>query len=234
MAVQMMETLDRTRYESYSEQLIGECASLDARVEAGSLAIRTHSVARIDIEARLRNVELRVWQKDGRVFLRAENSEPQVAGHPIRREAQILVTVPSFCETFVQMVAGNLNVSDVTAAVRTHVITGKTTLNNLQDRVFATSLTGSIHYDGLLVDGVHRFMTTTGSLRLSLQQLPNARIYARTTIGKVHCGLPLSGQRRGGRLLGDQLYGVAGSGLGRVQAEVVTGSVHIGSISTTA
>ena len=227
--VNVMEAPTGIRYESFSEQLSGACASLDARMEAGSLTIRTHPIGRVDVEARLYNVELRVWQKNGRVFLRAEHSESLDAGPSYRRKADVLVTIPSFCDTFVQLVAGNVTVSDVTGPVRTGVITGNTTLCNLQGRVFAATSTGNINYGGLLVDGVHRFIATTGSLHLALQQPPNARIYARATTGKVHCGLPLSGQRRGGRLTGDHLYGVAGSGVGRVQAEVVTGSVHISS-----
>jgi hypothetical protein len=100
-------------------------------------------------------------------------------------------------------------------------------LKNLAGRIAASSVTGTIRYDGQLVDDAHRFVTTTGALQINLQQAPDARIYAWATTGRVSCDIPLSHERRGGYPTGDHLYGVAGSGVGRILAEVTSGSIQI-------
>ncbi|HZD11404.1 MAG TPA: hypothetical protein VE553_08690 [Candidatus Binatia bacterium] len=199
---------------------------MNAYIEVGSISLKTHAIARVDVEARIEDVEVRVWQEDGCVFIREQKAR---AGQGMAQpKADILVTLPPECATLVQVVTGAVAVHNLAAAVQTHVITGKTTLSNLQGPIVATSVTGSINYGGTLVDDMHRFMTTTGSIHLALQEPPNARIYAWATTGHVQCDLALTQKRRGGYLTGDHLYGVSGNGEGRILAEVTTGLVRLG------
>lgn len=224
----LTKALNSTRVETFSEELYTDTTTLNIYAETASVRIETHPFHRVDVEARLRDVQLRVWQEDGDVLVHAENVMANDGEPPVRPKAEILVKAPADAETYVQVVTGELSIHDISAAVRSYVITGQTALSNLGGRISAECVTGSINYVGRLVDGMHRFMTTTGAVRLALPEPPNARVYAWATMGRVHCDFALSEKRRGGYFTGDHLYGVSGSGEGRVLAEVVTGSVHIG------
>lgn len=219
---------DQTRFESFSEELSTDSPTLNIYAETASVRIEKHSHDRVDVEARLRDVQLRVWQEDGNVLVHAENDLARDGGPPVRPKAEIVVRAPAHCETYVEIITGALSIRDMMAAVRTYVVTGRTTLHNLGGRVSAECVTGNIDYVGRLVNGMHRFMVTTGAIRIALHEPPNARVYAWATTGRVNCNLALSEKRRGGYFTGDHLYGVSGSGEGRVLAEVVTGSIRIG------
>lgn len=232
--MQATKTMSDVRYEAYSEELRGETSQLNVCVEVGSVTVKTHALPRVDVEARLREVDLAVWQENGCVYVQGENSRPSQPGATQRRKAEILITLPAGCPTYVQVVTGTVRLQDLEAAARTHVITGQTTLNNLRGPIYATTVTGNIHFGGSLATGTHRFAATTGSVRLALDEAPDARVYAWATTGNVQCALPLSDQRRGGYFTGDHLYGVAGAGEGRIIAEVVTGSVHLDMAGATA
>ncbi len=224
----LTKTLDPIRVETFSEAFNTDTPTLNLYAETAKVHIETHPFERVDVEARLRDVQLRVWQEDGNVLMHAENEVVGEREPPVRPKAEIIIKAPTGCETYIQIVTGSLSIRDLSAAVRTYVITGQTTLQNLDGRISAECVTGNIDYTGRLVDGMHRFMTTTGAVRLALNEPPNARVYAWATTGRVQCDLALSEKRRGGYLTGDHLYGVSGSGEGRVLAEVVTGSICIG------
>lgn len=224
----LTRTLDETRVESFSEALGTDTPTLNIYAETASIYVEPHSFDRVDVEARLRDVQLRVWQEDGNVLVHAENEVAPDGHPPLRPKAEIIIKAPAHCEIYVQIVTGILSIRDIVAAVRCYVITGEINLRDLDGRISAECVTGNIDYKGRLVDGPHRFMATTGAVRLSLHEPPNARVYAWATTGRVQCDLTLSEKRRGGYLTGDHLYGVSGSGEGRVLAEVVTGSIRIG------
>lgn len=224
----LTKTLDPTRVEMFSEELYTSTPTLNIYAETASIRIETHGFDRVDVEARLRDVQLRVWREDGNVFVYAENEVALAAQALVRPKAEITIKAPANSETYVQIVTGTLSIRDVVAAVRTSVITGETTLSNLDGRISAECVTGNINYAGRLVNGMHRFMATTGAVHLALAEPPDARVYAWATTGRVQCDLALSEKRRGGYFTGDHLYGVSGSGEGRVLAEVVTGSIRIG------
>lgn len=226
--MQALKTMSDVRYESYSEDVEVATAALSVYAEIGRVTIKTHTLPRVEVEARLRHVDLKVWQENGCVNVLAESQSGLHREAMQQRKAQIVITVPATCCTTAQVVTGALKVCDLKAATRTHVITGPTTLGNLHGPIHATTVTGSIEYGGVLPQGTHRFASTTGSVRLALSEPPDARVYAWATTGHVQCAWPLSAQRRGGYLTGDHLYGVAGKGEGRVIAEVVTGSVQLG------
>lgn len=221
------KTTDRERYENYREPVSADVATLNINVETGSIVIQTHDVSRVDVAASLRDVDVHVWREDNDVFVTAENTAMLVATETARPKAELVIMIPATCAVRAHVLTGSLEINDLSAAAHTHVITGQTNLNNLQGRITASSVTGSIRYEGRLVEDIHRFVATRGSLRLTLHEPPNARIYAWATTGRVHCDLPLSRQRRGGYPTGDHLYGVAGQGVGRIITEVITGSVHI-------
>lgn len=218
------KTDERMREESYSEPVGVQTARLIIDVELGGIIIEKHLLPRVVVEARLRGVEVRVWRKGGDVFVTAERDTKVRIREP---KAELVISAPEYCEIQARIVTGSIEINHLGAGVRTHVITGQTKLNQLQGPINASSVTGSIQYRGLLADHLHRFMATTGSVQLLLQEPPDARIYAWATTGRVHCGLALSEERRGGYPTGDHLYGVCGSGAGRILAEVTTGSVHI-------
>lgn len=223
----MTNTIPDIRRKTHSETVDAVEAELNVTVEMGNVVIKTHALPRVDVQAELRGVNLDVWQEDGCVYVRAENdAEWFDAAHRSRR-AEITITTPADCPVFAHVVTGALVVEEVNAAARTHVITGQTRLRSLRGAVHATTVTGDIEFDGALSGGTHHFAATTGSVRLALDEVPDARVYAWATMGRVYCELPLSVSRRGGYLTGDHLYGVAGSGEGRVIAEVVTGQVQL-------
>ena len=221
------ETEIRDRHERYSEPVRAEVGTVCMHVESGSVDIRSHDLPSVDVDAHLRGVDVHVWREDDCVFVTAENAPLEADQAAVPRKAEIVVLAPATCDVQVQVVTGSVEIHDVSAAVRSHIITGQTALSNIGGRIVASAVTGSISYQGRLVDDTHRFAATTGSLRLALQEPPNARIYAWSTTGRVLCELPLSQSRRGGLPTGDHLYGVTGSGVGRILAEVTTGSVHI-------
>lgn len=224
----LTKTLDPSHVETFSEELHTDTPTLSIYAETASIRIEPHSFDRVDVEARLRDVQLRVWQEDGNVFVCVENEVALAGQPPLHPKAEITIKTPANSETYAQIVTGALSVRDIVAAVRTSVITGKTTLSNLHGRISAECVTGNINYAGRLVNGMHRFMATTGAVHLALAEPPDARVYAWATTGRVQCDLALSEKRRGGYFTGDHLYGVSGSGEGRVLAEVVTGSIRIG------
>lgn len=218
------KTENRVREETYCEPVDALAARFTIYAEIGNIIIKKHAHPRIEVQARLRGVDVRVWREDGDAFLTAERDVRAETAQP---KAELVILVPGYCEIQAHVVTGSIEISYLSAAVRTHIITGQTKLNHLKGPINATSVTGSIQFKGQLAHDLHRFMATTGSVELALQESPDARIYAWATTGRVYCDLPLSQQRRGGFPTGDHLYGVSGSGAGRVLAEVTTGSVHI-------
>lgn len=222
------KTVDDLRTESYSESLEAiESPALNICVEVGQVTVQTHTLPRVDVEARLRDVDLTVWQENDCVYVQAQNSDSGFAQDDANPKAEIVVTVPADCPLYAQVITGTLTVRDMAGPARTHVITGQSKLENLDGPIHATTVTGAIQYNGRLAGGAHHFAATTGAVNLALTELPDARVYAWATTGNVQCSLPLNATRRGGYLSGDHVYGVAGSGEGRVIAEVVTGSVKL-------
>lgn len=218
------KTANHIHEEVYSEPVDSRAARLTIDSEIGGVLVQTHPFPRIDVEARLRGVEVRVWHEDDDVFVTAERLRTVKFVDP---KAELFITVPEYCELQAMVVTGSLEVNDLNGALRTHVITGQTELNSVAGRISASAVTGSIKFAGRLANDLHRFVATTGSVVLDLDNAPDARIYAWATTGRVQCDLPLDQQRRGGYPTGDHLYGVCGSGTGRILAEVTTGSVHI-------
>lgn len=216
------------RQETYSEPLGADANGLRVSAELANITVRTHVQPQVDVEARLREVNLSVWQENGCIYVVAENERNNPARADNRRKAEIVITMPANFPASVHVVTGSARIQDLQAAVCTHIITGQITLMNLGGPVVATTVTGSVHYAGGLAAGSHRFAATTGTVRLALDETPDARVYGWATTGSVQCSWPLTERRRGGYFTGDHVYGVAGSGEGRIVAEVVTGSVHLG------
>lgn len=227
MIVIATKTKRHVRQEYHSEPVAPDAAALSMYIETGRVILTTHAAARVEVEAHLRDVDMRVWREGDCVHIAVENVTTSLASDEIDPEAELLLSVPATCGILAHVVTGAVEINDLAADVRTHVITGSTCLRNVAGRIAASAVTGTIKYEGRLTDDTHRFVTTTGALQLNLQQPPDARIYGWVTTGRVFCDLPLSHERRGGFPTGDHLYGVAGSGVGRILAEVTTGSIQI-------
>ncbi len=216
------------RRESYSEAVDASATLLTVDAELGSVTIEAHSQPHVDVQALLRDVDIDVWQEDGRVHVQAVVVRGEEQLTDPGPKADITIKTPAGVSIVAHVVTGTLAVHDLQAPTRTHVITGQTRLSNVEGAMHATTVTGSIEYSGQLSDATHHFAATTGAVRLMIAGVPNARVYAWATTGRVQCDLPLSARRRGGYYTGDHLYGVSGSGEGRMMAEVVTGTVHLG------
>lgn len=219
--------------EQYFEEAVKSGKSkLNVMVEVGEVEVLPHEKPLITVEAETQHVIVTVYQEENGVFVRAEVEDGWMGSigrlfrgdHP---KAKLLIHVPADCEIKAKTVTGTLTIRDITAAVTTHVTTGKTQLTNLGGPIYAKAVTGQMIYDGLLIDDNHRFETVTGDLQLRLTKEPNAKVDIGTTTGRVHCDFPLTDSKQERHLVGGKLKGTLGAGTGHLKARVVTGSLHV-------
>ena len=218
--------------QNFEEMVKSGKSKLNVVVEVGEVSVQPHEKPMITVEAKTQHVILTVHQEDGKVFVRAEVEDGWLGsvGRYLRGDhpkATIIIHVPSDCEINAKTVTGMLTIRDITAAVTTHVTTGKTQLSNLGGPIYAKAITGQMLYDGLLIDDNHRFETITGDLQIRLTKEPNAKLDIKTTTGRVHCDFPLANQKQERHLVGGKLKGTLGAGTGYLKARVVTGSLHV-------
>lgn len=216
----------------FEEALIGNKGKLNVVVEVGEVEIQTHEKPLITVEAETRHVIVTVHNEDDTVTVRAEVEDgwPEKIGRFLRGDhpkAKLLIHVPANCEINAKTVTGMLTIRDITAAVTTHMTTGKTRLTNLGGPIYAKAVTGQLIYDGLLIDDNHRFETVTGDLQLRLTKEPNAKLDIKTTTGRVHCDFPLTNQKQERHFVGGKLKGTLGAGTGHLKARVITGNLHV-------
>ena len=205
---------------------------LNVVVEVGELEIQPHDKPLITVSAETQHVMLTVHQEDNTVYVRAEVEDgwKGTLDRLLRGEhpkAKLLIHVPTDCQINAKAITGMLTIRDITAAVTTHVTTGKTHLTNLGGLVYAKAVTGQMIYNGLLIDDSHRFETVTGDLQLRLTKEPNAKVDIGTMTGRVHCDFPLANQKQERHLVGGKLKGTLGAGTGHLKARVVTGNLHV-------
>jgi DUF4097 and DUF4098 domain-containing protein YvlB len=223
----------RKMNEQYFEEIVKSGKSkLNVIVEVGEVEVQPHNKPMITVSAETRHVMVTVEQKDGTVFVRAEVEDGWLGsiGRLLRGDhpkAKLLIHVPTDCEINAKTVTGTLTISDIMAAVTTHVTTGKTHLTNLGGPIYAKAVTGQMIYDGLLVDDTHRFETVTGELQLRLTKEPNAKVDIRTTTGNVQCDFPLTNAKQERHWIGGKMKGTLGAGTGQLKARVVTGNLHV-------
>lgn len=203
---------------------------LKVDIEVGRVEIRTHEAQHVAIQAEFKRAEVTVTREGDAVVVRAEVERGLGNWLPgWNPKVHLTISVPSDCRVDARVVTGHLSIEDVMGPVRSNVTTGRTILSNLGQTVHARTITGSIEYDGILVDEQHRFSTTTGHLRLRLHKIPNAWLDAKTVTG--HISIPsdfqLEKAKQSRTLVGRKVKGMLGSGAGQIRARVVTGHIHL-------
>ena len=216
----------------FEETVTAGKGKLNVVVEVGEVEVQPHDKPMITVTAETRHIILTVHQEDNTVYVRAEVEDGWMGtfGRFLRGEhpkAKLLIHVPTDCQINAKTITGSLAIRDVTAAITTHVTTGKTHLANLGGPIYAKAVTGMVTYEGLLVDDNHRFETVTGNLQFRLTKEPNAKVDIGTTTGRVHCDFPLANQKQQRHLVGGKMKGTLGAGTGHLKARVVTGNLHL-------
>lgn len=218
------------------EERVEAQSKLNVVVEVGSVEIQPGNSHVVTVEAEARHMNVTVSRSEGTLYVRAERDEawrnqPRkmrwLFGDDSPR-AHLTIHAPIDCQLQVKVITGKLSIRGVAAPVTTRVITGRTTLEDLKGPIYAKTVTGNITYQGSLVNDNHRFEATTGRILLSLSEIPNAQLDARTTTGRIRCSLPLTvktGEPR--HWLGSRLTGTLGTGEGRIAARIVTGSLQL-------
>jgi hypothetical protein len=203
---------------------------LKVDVEVGRVEIRTHEAQHVAVLAEFRGAEITVTREMDAVVVRAGVERGLGRWLPGRNsKVHLTIDVPAACRVDARVVTGMLDIQDVLGPVPSHVTTGKTTLANLGQAVDARNTTGSIEYDGVLVDEEHRFYTTTGHLRLRLHKIPNAWLDAKTVTGHISISgdFPLEKAKQSRTVVGRKVRGMLGSGTGEIRARVVTGHIQL-------
>jgi len=220
----------------YFEEVIEEQDKLNIFVEVGSVDVYPHDGRVVIVEAEARHMDLTMNRDGDTLFVQAKcdeawRSTSRKLSSPFSNDnprAHLTIHAPVDCQVQVKVITGKLSIRGVAAPVTTRVVTGQTRLEDLGGPIWAKTVTGNIYYHGALASDNHRFEATTGRISLSLSQVPDAQLDARTTTGRIHCALPLTNQidktRRGP---GSRLTGNLGSGEGRIAARIVTGSLHL-------
>jgi DUF4097 and DUF4098 domain-containing protein YvlB len=220
----------------YFEELVEEQDKLNVFVEVGSVSVYPHDGRIVIVEAEAQHMNLTMNRNENTLFVQAKCDEAwrntsrklswPFSDHNPR--AHLTIHAPIDCQLQVKVITGKLSIRGVAAPVTTRVVTGQTRLEDLGGPIWAKTVTGNIYYQGALANDNHRFEATTGRISLSLSQVPDAQLDARTTTGRIHCGLPLSDKTdQTHRGPGSRLTGNLGSGEGRIAARIVTGSLHL-------
>lgn len=219
----------------FEESLPEKGSKLNLDVEVGEVTIHTHENGRfLTIDADLEQMSIDVSRREGQVFVHVQKADENNEGSPVTRlfknvnaKAIITIHVPADCELNTRIVAGSLTVDGIAAPVTSRMTAGRTDLRNITGPIYAKTVTGDLGYSGILTAEQHRFETTTGRVRLHLQQTPDAYLDARTVTGSIRCKLPLNELKSSRHLVGEQISGVSGSGKGRIRAQVTTGSISV-------
>jgi DUF4097 and DUF4098 domain-containing protein YvlB len=212
-------------------------AKLHVTVEVGEVDIRSHDKRSVVVDAETEHMVLSLHRDENNIYLRVENEDGESHRDTLTRliknvqpRAVVRIRIPASCEVRAKTVTGSLSVSGIDAPTATHVITGKTNLDQLGGPISAKTVSGSVYYRGLLAEERHRFKATTGKVHLELTETPDARVDARITTGQIRCGLPMKEQVERRNVTGARLRGTLGSGKGDIRARVVTGNLTIASV----
>ncbi|MDQ3071592.1 MAG: DUF4097 domain-containing protein [Acidobacteriota bacterium] len=167
-------------------------------------------------EVSAENVRGDIDIKGGRGFITATSIEGRIA----ISGTQGKVTATTVNE--------HLTVDNATGELSVESTNGNITLTAIKSSaVRVSALNGTVRYSGPLADqGRYGFVTHNGSIRLEIQQNPNATFYVRTYGGSFHHGgvnLKPQGEARRGR----RNTFVGGTGSAQVEVESFQGSVRV-------
>ncbi|WP_420641924.1 hypothetical protein [Candidatus Leptofilum sp.] len=205
---------------------------LDVWVEIGSVEIRPSADDNLHIEATYRHMDIWVERHEGTIFVRAEQDADFIQklarlfrnNHP---KAKLIIDVPAHCPIQAKTVTGSMAIEGVAAPVSARVVAGQLRMQDIDGSIYAKAVTGQLTYTGNLTDENHRFESATGEIVLTIPETVNAQLSAKTGVGNVSCTLPLTDQRAERHLVGGNLWGILGSGAGRIKAKIGTGTLEI-------
>jgi hypothetical protein len=132
-------------------------------------------------------------------------------------------------EMEVESRTGSIRVRDSTGSYSLGTQTGSIELENVNGIVRAKSTTGQVRFSGSLAKGDSSFLTTTGSIDISLLGEPDLSLDASTTVGSISCTLPQMTDARNerGEFVGQRFNCKLGSASGRLVVKTTVGSIAI-------
>jgi DUF4097 and DUF4098 domain-containing protein YvlB len=177
-------------------------------------------------------------------FVTIEGAQAEVFANTVRGDVIIqggtgVVTAKSIeGEVQVQGARGKVNVSSVNEKVRitdtsgditAESVNGSITMTGIDSKsVDASSVNGTIVYEGKLADGGHySFGTHNGDVALGLPDAPNATFTIRTYRGDISSDFTLEGYNRGDAQRGRRVTATLGNGSADVSLETFGGSIRL-------
>ena len=122
-----------------------------------------------------------------------------------------------------------VSVADTTGDITAESVNGAITLTGIDAKIVdATSVNGTIVYEGKLADGGHySFGTHNGDIILGLPEAANATFTFRTYQGRINTDFALEGYDPGQRQRGRRVTGTLGNGSADVNLETFGGSIRL-------
>jgi DUF4097 and DUF4098 domain-containing protein YvlB len=177
-------------------------------------------------------------------FVTIEGAQAEVFANTVRGDVIIkggtgVITAKSVeGEVQVDGARGKVNVSSVNEKVRITNTTGDITAESVNGgitmtgidskSVDASSVNGTIIYEGKLADGGHySFGTHNGDVALGLPDNPNATFTFRTYNGSISTDFTLEGYNRGDAQRGRRVTATIGTGSADVTLETFGGSIRL-------
>ena len=129
----------------------------------------------------------------------------------------------------VSSVNEKVRISDTSGDITAESVNGSITMTGIDSKsVDASSVNGTIIYEGKLADGGHyTFGTHNGDVALGLPDTPNATFTIRTYNGSINSDFTLEGYNRGDAQRGRRVTATLGSGSADVSLETFGGSIRL-------
>jgi len=171
--------------------------------------------ARIEVDGSGNAVNIRTRYPEGRT-----NNEPASVHYTLHIPAGAMLDK-------VNLVNGNLGISQVTGEVNANLVNGKLTANDLSGRAKLSTVNGSSNIAFRTLNNVSevKISAVNGSINLVLPASPNAEVEASSVNGSIKTDFPMQVESK---YVGHRLTGTLGSGGTRIELSNVNGSTHIG------
>lgn len=201
-------------------------ATLDVRAPVGEIVVQAGEPGRITIdgtkrafgatqaaaERRLADVEVKLDQAGDRMWVRV--SGPAASGKIGQTPHVVLtITVPPQTTVTADLGVGRLQIAGVTADVTVNAEVGDVILTDVTPitRLTVKTRISGVDFTGALVPGARYTLTTdVGKIALRLPAESAFRLDARSDIGDVAVGFPLTGRSSRDALVGKEVRGQVG------------------------
>jgi DUF4097 and DUF4098 domain-containing protein YvlB len=177
-------------------------------------------------QQRLDEAKIEVEGSGDAVNIRTRYPEGQTNNNPASVHYTLHVPAGAQLDK-INLVNGNLEISQVLGEVDANLVNGKLTAHDLSGRAKLSTVNGSstVEYRSLANVSEVRVSAVNGSINLLLPASPNAQVSASTVNGSIKTDFPI--QVESG-FTGHRLSGTLGSGGTRIDLSNVNGSTHIG------